>query len=68
MPCYINGYTFEPAPNIVLMHLTSIHGPRAATGCTGFTLPTPLFNIICFLEPVVPLSDLIQILAYTQVT
>jgi hypothetical protein len=66
--CYIDGYPFERGPDIVLMHLTPIPGPGAATGCTGILLPAPLLNIASCLEPVVPLPDLIQGLDDTQVT
>jgi hypothetical protein len=36
--CYIDGYTFERGPNIVLAHVAPILGPGAATCCTDVTL------------------------------
>jgi hypothetical protein len=66
--CYIGGQYFERGPDIVLMHLTAIAGLGAATSCTDVPLAASLLNIVFFLEPVVPLSDLIQNLVDTQVT
>jgi hypothetical protein len=66
--CYINGYPFERSPDVLLLHLAPILGSGAATGCTGVTLRAPLLIVDSFPEPVVPLSDLIQVLADTQVT
>jgi hypothetical protein len=67
-PCYIDGYPFEQGPDIVLMHLVLIPGSGAMTGCTGVALPAPLCNIGFYVEPVVPLLDLIQGLVDTEVT
>jgi hypothetical protein len=66
--CYIDGCSFGQGLEILLMHLASIPGLGAVTGCTGVTLVAPLLNIISCLEPVVPLLDLIQGLVDTQMT
>jgi hypothetical protein len=55
-------------PVVELMHLAPIHGPRAATECTGVALPTPPLNIVSSLEPVVSLLELTQGLVGTLVT
>jgi hypothetical protein len=58
----------DGTPKILLMHLSPIPGSGAATGCTGVALPPPHLNIISYMEPVVPLPDLIHGLVYTHVT
>jgi hypothetical protein len=50
------------------MHLAPIPGSSAAINCTGVALTAPLLNIVSCLEPMVPLSELIQGLVDTQVT
>jgi hypothetical protein len=67
-PCYINGYSFEGGPNIILVHLALIPDLWATTGCTGVALSAPFLNIGSCLEPVEFLSNLIQGFVDTQVT
>jgi hypothetical protein len=66
--CYIDGCSFEHDLDILLMHLAPIPGLGAVTDCTSVALVAPLLNIISFLEPVVPLPDLIQGFVDTQMT
>jgi hypothetical protein len=65
-PCYIDGYLFERNPNIVLVHLASVPGPRVATGCTGVALSATFVNIASCLKSVEPLPKLIQGFVDTQ--
>jgi hypothetical protein len=67
-PSYVNGYSFERSPHVILVHSAPIPGPRAATGCTNVALPAPFLNIRSFLKPVESLSNLIQGFVNTHVT
>jgi hypothetical protein len=67
-PCYVNGYSFERSPDIILVHLAPIPGPRPTTGCTGVELSAQFLNICSRLEAVEYLSNLIQGFVNTQVT
>jgi hypothetical protein len=54
-------------PNIVLMHMAQTPGLGFTTDCTGIVLPVPHLNMTPYLEPVVPLLDLIRSFVDTQV-
>jgi hypothetical protein len=67
-PCYIDGYSFERSPDIILVHLATIPGPRFATGCIDVALSAMFLNIGYRLEPAEPLPNRIQGFVDTQVT
>jgi hypothetical protein len=54
VPLYIDDYSFEWDPDLVLMHFALIPGSRIAPGCTDVTWPAPLLHIVPNLEPIVP--------------
>jgi hypothetical protein len=50
---YVDGYSLEQSPDVVLMHKEQIPGSWAATGCAGVAIPVPLLNSASCLKPLI---------------